>query len=232
MADDPPETTEPGPGPGRGVVPAQMIVALAFYLVVITSLLLWGIYRRWPNCDAVCVSQAAASASPSPSPTAATPSPTIQPSPTPSPTATPTPTPPPTSLPTQPTTTPTPTIAIESISPKTGLMDCNIQVTITGKGFKQGASVTFGGFAAAVIAVDPDGESLHVKPPAHAEGDVDVVVNNPDGASSNIAKAAYTYACPPTSETDLFCWWSSRVRSVVRCTVCDRCTGTQGIAIC
>jgi len=41
MADDPAEANEPGPG--KDAVPAQMIVLLAFYLVVITSLLIWGI---------------------------------------------------------------------------------------------------------------------------------------------------------------------------------------------
>jgi len=83
-------------------------------------------------------------------------------------------------------------------------MDCNILVTIKGKGFKQGASVIFGGVPATPVAVDPSGQSLSVHPPAHAEGDVDLVVKNPDGASSDIAKAAYTYACPPVLETDLF----------------------------
>jgi len=33
---------------------------------------------------------------------------------------------------------------------------------------------------------------------------VDLVVKNPDGASSDIAKAAYTYSCAPASDSDLF----------------------------
>ncbi len=206
MADNPPERNEPGLGPGQGTVPPQMIAALAFYGVLITSLMLWGIYGRWPACEALCVNQATASASPSPSATPATPSPTIQPSPTPSPTPsrTASPTPSPTPPPTQPTTTPTPTIAIESVSPKAGPIDCNTQVTIKGKGFKNGASVVFGGVPATPVTVDPNGLFISVTPPAHAEGEVDLVVKNPDGASSDIAKAAYTYTCPTSSESDLF----------------------------
>lgn len=83
-------------------------------------------------------------------------------------------------------------------------MDCSIVVTIKGKGFKQGAGVIFGGVPATVVATDPNGQFISVNPPAHAAGEVDLVVKNPDGASSDIAKAAYTYACPPTSEADLF----------------------------
>ena len=201
MADDPAEANEPGPGPGEGAVPAQMIVLLAFYLVVITSLLLWGIYRRWPTCDAVCVNQGAASPRPSVTPTP-TPSPATQPSPSPSPTSSPTPPPSATSLPTQPTTATT--VTIEAVSPKSGPMDCSIRVTIKGANFKPGASVFFGGVPANDVITDPSGKFISVVPPAHAEGEVDLVVKNPDGASSDIAKAAYTYTCPSTPETDLF----------------------------
>src|SRR6185503_13101879 len=109
-----------------------------------------------------------------------------------------TPTPAPTAPPTQtqsPTPVPTPTI--ESVSPKSGLIKCNIQVTIKGKNFKDGATVSFGGVPA-TGKVDPSGQFINVQPPAHVEGDVDLVVKNSDGTSSDIAKAAYTYTCPPT----------------------------------
>jgi hypothetical protein len=203
MADDAAEANEPGPGPGKDAVPAQMIVLLAFYLVVITSLLLWGIYRRWPACDAVCVAQGPASPTPSITPTP-TPSPTTQPSPPPSPTSSPIPSPTrsPTSLPSQPTTATT--VTIEAVSPKSGPMDCSIRVTIKGANFKPGASVLFGGVPATDVITDPSGKSIDVAPPAHAEGEVDLVVKNPDGASSDIAKAAYTYTCPSTPDKDLF----------------------------
>jgi hypothetical protein len=210
MADDPQNTptNEPGPGPGEDAVHPRVIVVLAVYLVVLTGLLVWGIYSKWPDCGVVCVDQTATSASPSASPT-----------PTPAPTTQPTETPTPTPTPTQPTPTPTPTpvpgqpppaqptaakVEIESVSPKSGLISCKIQVTVKGKGFKQGANVIFGGLQGTDPFVDPLGQSISVQPPAHAEGDVDLVVKNPDGATSDIAKAAYSYTCPPVLETDLF----------------------------
>jgi hypothetical protein len=204
MADDPANTStnDSGLGPGQEAVSPGMIMLLAFYLVVLTGLLLWGIYSRWPNCGVVCVNQTAPSGSSSPSP-AATPLPTTQPTPTPTPPTQPTPTPTPTPTTTTTTTTPTATIVIESVSPKTGLMNCNIQVTVKGKGFKPGASVIFGGVPA-TGTVDPSGQFISVQPPGHAEGDVDLVVKNPDGVSSDIAKNAFTYSCPPSNETDLF----------------------------
>jgi hypothetical protein len=185
-----------------------MIAILAFYLVILTGLLLWGIYRNWPSCIGVCVNQTVASASPSPTAAATQPTQTPTPTPTPTPTSKPTPTPTPTPTPApgqQTTTQSTTTITIESVSPKTGLTNCNTQVTIKGKGFKKGASVIFGGVPGTDATVDTsNGQFISVQPPTHAEGDVDVVVKNPDGAVSDIAKAAYSYACPPAPETDLF----------------------------
>ena len=201
-------TNEPGPGPGNDTVSAQMIVLLAFYLVVLTGLLLFGIYSKWPSCDIACVNQTASSGSPTTTPTA-TPSTTTPSTTTPStatpPTATPSSTAPPTATP--PSTTPPTanTIGIDSVSPKTGLVNCNTQVTIKGKGFKPGASVIFGGVSVnAAPPVDPGGQYISVQSPAHAEGDVDLVVKNLDGTTSDIAKAAYTYSCPPALDSDLF----------------------------
>ena len=213
MADDPADTpTEPvKEGPGKNAVPFLWIVVLAFYLVALTGLFLWGIYTRWPTCSVVCL---APSASPSPTPT---PPPSTQPSPTPAatpatPAGTPTPTPtatqpPATGTQPPPTTTATPppvTVTIESVSPKAGLVNCTIQVTIKGRGFKKDASALFGGLPATVVSVDPNGQFITVQPPSHAEGDVDVVVKNADGATSDIAKAAFNYSCPPAPEGDLF----------------------------
>src|SRR6266851_3240965 len=211
MADDPQvnavPTNEPGPGPGKDPVSAQMIVLLTFYLVVLTGLLLLGIYWKWPSCAVACVNQTVSSGSPTPTPTATPQTSTTQTSTTPT-TTTPTTTTPTTTTPT--TTTPTTTtpivntIAIDSVSPKTGPVNCNTQVTIKGKGFKLGVTVIFGGMPANPATVDPTGQFINVQSPAHGEGDVDLVVKNLDGASSDIAKAAYTYSCPPASDSDLF----------------------------
>lgn len=188
MADEP-TTNEPGPGPGNRPVSPWRIVGLAAYLVVLAIALLVGIYYKWPSCVTVCASE-----SRNPSQTA-----TATPTPTPTPTpANTTGTTPPTQAP-----TPIPTPSIESVSPKTGLMSCNIQVTIKGKNFsKDGATVSFGGVPA-TGTVDPTGQFINVQPPLHAEGDVDMVVRNADGTTSDIAKNAFTYTCPPLPDTQL-----------------------------
>jgi IPT/TIG domain len=217
MADDT-TVNETGPGPGKDAAPAPMIVLLAFYLVILTALLLWGIYSKWPSCGVVCATQAATSATSAPTTTPTNTntnsnantnvnantnangngnananangnSNTTSSGTTSSGTTSPPPTPP----------------KIESVSPKTGLISCTpIQVTIKGTGFKPGASALFGGLAGKVGKDDPTGQSITVEPPPHAEGEVDVVVRNTDGTTSDISKGAFTYTCPPTSETDLF----------------------------
>ena len=82
-------------------------------------------------------------------------------------------------------------------------MNCEIEVIVKGEGFKQKASVIFGGVPV-TGEVDPLGQSITVQPPAHVEGAVDLIVKNPDGATSDIAKAAFNYSCPPISDTRLF----------------------------
>jgi len=205
MADDP-ATTEPGPGPGKNPVHPWLIVLLALYLVIVAITLLWNIYNRWPSCVSICTNETTASAVPTPSQTAtATPASTAQPiqTPTPRPTVTATPTPTPTPRPTQ-SQSPTPIQipVIESVSPKSGLSGCNIQVTIKGKNFSDGATVSFDGVPA-IGKVDPSGLSINVQPPLHIEGQVDLVVKNGDGTTSDIAKNAFTYTCPPLRDTDL-----------------------------
>jgi hypothetical protein len=218
---------ETGPGPGNDAAPVQVIALLAFYLIAITAVLLWGIYQRWPSCGVVCAERIATG----------TPTPTPPPGAEATPTSTPTPTP--TSTPTPPGTggagaggagaggagtggagaggagtggagaggaPATTSVTIESVSPTSGLTKCKIQVTIKGRGFKPGASAIFGGVPGTVVkdGVDPSGQSITVEPPAHAEGAVDLVVRNVDGTTSGISKGAFTYACPPVPETDLF----------------------------
>jgi hypothetical protein len=71
-------------------------------------------------------------------------------------------------------------------------------VTITGTGFKAGATATFGGVAATSVTVVTD-TSITAVTPAHAAGAVSVVVTNVDAQSGTLA-AGYTYvaAAPPT----------------------------------
>jgi hypothetical protein len=81
---------------------------------------------------------------------------------------------------------------IAAMSPQSGGVAGGGQVTITGTGFRPGAGATFGGVAAAVMAVTADGTRLAVTAPPHAAGTVDVAVTNPDGQRSAVP-GAYTY---------------------------------------
>jgi len=70
-----------------------------------------------------------------------------------------------------------PTIA--SISPSSGPSGGGTKVTISGKNFKQGATVTIGGVTAKDIVIDPKGLSATVTTPGGPPGTVQVVANNP-----------------------------------------------------
>lgn len=85
-----------------------------------------------------------------------------------------------------------PTLA--SALPASGPTAGGTPVTLTGTGFQAGATVTFGGAAAAVGALSST--SLAATAPAHAAGAVAVTVTNPDGQASTLA-AGFTYLAPP-----------------------------------
>jgi hypothetical protein len=81
--------------------------------------------------------------------------------------------------------------AVSAVSPVQGTS--TDRVTITGSGFAQGATVTFGGEPANNIQVAADGASLTAGPPAAAvPGAVDVEVENPDGKKASLA-GGFTY---------------------------------------
>jgi IPT/TIG domain-containing protein len=87
--------------------------------------------------------------------------------------------------------------------PAAGLINGGTVVTITGTGFREGAIVTFGGTPAVGLRVI-SGTSMTAITPAHAAGDVDVVVVNPGGwTSTSIVRYRYT-----TDESDPCngCW--------------------------
>jgi hypothetical protein len=67
-------------------------------------------------------------------------------------------------------------------------------VTISGGGFKAGATVQFGGVSATVSAVSSS--SITATAPAHQDGVVTVVVTNAGGQSASL-DAAYTYEVDP-----------------------------------
>ncbi len=79
---------------------------------------------------------------------------------------------------------------ITRISPTSGTRNGGTTVTISGMNFVSGATVTFGGTAAAVRSISAT--SISVRTPAHATGAVNVVVTNPSGQSATLT-SGYTY---------------------------------------
>lgn len=83
---------------------------------------------------------------------------------------------------------------LAAASPAEGPEAGGTVVTLSGSGFQPGATVDFGGAAAAVSAASAT--ALSVEAPPHAAGPVAVRVTNPDGQAATLA-GAYTYLGPP-----------------------------------
>ena len=75
--------------------------------------------------------------------------------------------------------------AVTGISPRSGSTAGGTPVTLTGRNFVAGATVSFGGAAAVVTTVNAT--TIAAKTPAHKPGAVNVVVTNPDGQSGTFA---------------------------------------------
>ena len=86
-------------------------------------------------------------------------------------------------------------LSVSSLSPNTGDTTGATRVTLTGVGFRSGASVSFDGVAA--NATVTDSTRIVVDTPAHAAGLVDVVVTNPNGQKGSL-QGAYRYGPEPT----------------------------------
>jgi hypothetical protein len=85
---------------------------------------------------------------------------------------------------------------VTSVSPTTGPTTGGTHITLTGTNFLSGATVTFGG-AAAASAVVASATQITVNTPPHAQGNVNIVVTNPDGQSGTLASGfAFTGPAP------------------------------------
>ena len=91
---------------------------------------------------------------------------------------------------------PPPTIS--SVSPALGPLVGGGSVTVGGANFLPGAKLTLGGTPA--LNITTSSTSISATAPAHAAGQVDVVVTNPDGQSVT-ASGAYSYQQPAPSIT-------------------------------
>jgi hypothetical protein len=88
---------------------------------------------------------------------------------------------------------PTP-LSVTRVSPNNGASAGATVVTISGTGFKAGATVTMNGVVTNTLFVQPT--AISVTTAAHAVGAVDVVVTNPDGQSASLT-GGYTYVFVP-----------------------------------
>jgi hypothetical protein len=80
---------------------------------------------------------------------------------------------------------------IERISPEIGQISGGDEMTITGKYFQAGATVTIGGNPATDVSVDSETQ-ITARIPTGELGIADVVVTNPDGGASTLLKG-FTY---------------------------------------
>jgi hypothetical protein len=91
-------------------------------------------------------------------------------------------------------------LTIQSLSPEDGPASGNDSVLVFGSGFKEGATLAFGGAPATEVQWWGQ-DMLYVGTPPHLAGAVDVVVTNPDGTSFTF-EDGYTYFddTPPVVE--------------------------------
>ncbi len=82
-------------------------------------------------------------------------------------------------------------VTVTSIKATSGSSAGGTSVTIRGTGFASGATVTFGGVAATNVVVNSS-TKIFCTTPAHAAGDVDVVVTNTNTASGTLS-GGFTY---------------------------------------
>jgi IPT/TIG domain-containing protein len=83
---------------------------------------------------------------------------------------------------------------LTGLSPVTGTSAGGTQVTITGTGLTATSVVAFGGANGTVVGAAPDGTALLVSTPAHANGQVNVVVTNANGTAT--LANGFTYITP------------------------------------
>jgi signal transduction histidine kinase len=86
-------------------------------------------------------------------------------------------------------------VSVTSVAPGSGSSGGGDSVTITGAGFASGATVTFGGTPATGVTV-VNSTTITATTPAHAAGQVDVVVTNADTSSATLTNG-YNFNPPP-----------------------------------
>jgi fibronectin type 3 domain-containing protein len=92
--------------------------------------------------------------------------------------------------------------AVTSVSPSSGPLAGGTSLTIKGKNFADGATVTVGGLPATSVRVTNATWITAVTPAFPTAGTVQVTVRNPDGQAASLA-TAFTYVAPPATPVGL-----------------------------
>lgn len=85
-------------------------------------------------------------------------------------------------------------IVVENVAPRCGAVDGGTLVTIDGRGFASGATVTFDNVPATDVTV-VDGTRIQARVPANYAGAATIAVMNPDGTTSTLSDS-FRYASP------------------------------------
>jgi hypothetical protein len=157
-------------GPGGKHVQTGYIIFFGVLLIAATGALLYGIYAACPVCEPPESTAGAASAAAADTP---------QPAPSQSPGVTASP-------------TPVAELRLIAVSPDSGPVTGGNLVRLDGIGLNNVKEVRFGGQPATPVG-SPNPTSLMVKPPAHVEGQVDVVVSDGQSRDTRANPAFYTY---------------------------------------
>jgi len=91
------------------------------------------------------------------------------------------------------------TPVVSSVSPSSGPTAGGTTVTLTGTGLATTSAVTFDGVAGSALTVVTDGE-VTVVTPAHAAGDVDVVVTTAGGSATVVD--GFTFVAPTLTDVN------------------------------
>jgi IPT/TIG domain len=95
-----------------------------------------------------------------------------------------------------------PAFVVTAMSPTSGDISGGTSVILSGFGFTEGTTVTFGGMPGTDVRVI-SGTLLQAMAPAHVAGEVDVVVANPDGRST---KPSMRYRYVDGTDGCAGCW--------------------------
>ena len=93
--------------------------------------------------------------------------------------------------------------AVMGVAPTTGATAGGTSVTISGANLVGATAVTFGGTAATNVVVNGAGTQITATSPAHAAGQVDIIVSTPNGTSPVVAGDQFTYTVPAPTITGI-----------------------------